>query len=1230
MTGQPPPKVVYPSHADYDTAVENLHVFVFDPVLKTGRPKLRRDDRPLYYLGGFAKAYVIECQGKTYALRVWLSDIGDAAHRYAAVSQYCGQVRLPIFVEDFTYVPSGILVNGHRFPLLRMEWVQGQTLGDFIGGRLGDGTLLRAAAREFLAMVRTLHGQGMAHGDLQSDNMLVSVAPGGVVTFKLIDYDTLMVPALAGWPITSTGLPCYQHPRRGKSGLATVRDDYFSELVIYLSLLAVAENPNLWQQHPVPPVKRDKELLFVAEDFVAAHPTPVFHSLHRQGGLVRSLAVALWNFTRFPGIGDLIPLEEVLAQAEAAHARPAAEEEKSAFERLLAGGIGGTGALPGDLFDDTAFTRPVPVVTPRTTAKPTRPAENFQSKMERMAPAPAPARPVARPRAAPQPRPRTATPWTPKRRAVLMVVVLVVLGWVWRELRPAPFSQPPRVAAQNSSVQSVPLPAAATLAGASATALAGAHAGDLRAADLGGGVKLLLCGIPAGTFTMGGSGSDEKKHEVTLTKPFWLGRTEVTQGQWEAVMGNNPSHFKGKDLPVEQVSWDDAQEFCKKLNEKSLLPAGWQWALPTEAQWEYACRAGTTGDYADSLDDMAWYSANIDSKTHAVATKKANAWGLHDMHGNVWEWCADRYGAYPTGAVTDPTGSNSGSTRVYRGGSWIHVGPYCRSACRNWFTPDSRSSYIGFRLAAVPAEREPAGAGVPASGAGARDERAALLAGTDAAELAAAKAGDRRAADLGGGTELILLGVAPGTFTMGGSESNERRHEVTLTKSFWLGRTEVTQGQWEVVMGINPSNFKGKELPVEMVSWDDALEFCKKLNAKSLLPAGWHFALPSEAQWEYACRAGTTGDYAGSLDDMAWYSANSGDKTHPVATKKANPWGFHDMHGNVWEWCADRYGEYPAGSLTDSTGSNSGSYRVYRGGSWGNAGSHCRSAYRFRFTPDYRNGSIGFRVAAVPAERGREPAAAVVPARGAEVRDERAAPVVDVSGAKARVRREADLGGGVKLELCGIPAGTFRMGGTGAVETPHAVTLTKSFWLGRTEVTQRQWQAVMKNNPSKSKGEDLPVEMVSWNNATEFCGKLNAKGLLPPGWHWALPTEAQWEYACRAGTTGDYAGRLDEMAWYSSNSGSKTHAVGTKKANAWGLYDMHGNVWEWCADWHAKFPGGAAIDPIGANSGSVRVLRSGSWNVVGTNCRSANRSGGSPDSRYGSIGFRVAAVPGGS
>ncbi|MEI7955324.1 MAG: hypothetical protein WCJ66_09200 [Verrucomicrobiota bacterium] len=186
MNGQPPRKV-YPGHADYDLAVDHLHRFVFDEVLKVGKPQRRGDGGPLYYLGGFAKAYVIECSGKTYALRVWLSDIGDAANRYAAVSQYCSRVQQPFFVEDFSYVPNGILVNNHRFPLLRMEWAKGQSLGEFIGGYLSDGALLRRAANDFLAMVRVLHEQGVAHGDLQSDNMLVSRATDGAVSFKLID-----------------------------------------------------------------------------------------------------------------------------------------------------------------------------------------------------------------------------------------------------------------------------------------------------------------------------------------------------------------------------------------------------------------------------------------------------------------------------------------------------------------------------------------------------------------------------------------------------------------------------------------------------------------------------------------------------------------------------------------------------------------------------------------------------------------------------------------------------------------------------------------------------------------------------------------------------------------------------------------------------------------------------------------------------------------------------------
>ena len=200
-------------------------------------------------------------------------------------------------------------------------------------------------------------------------------------------------------------------------------------------------------------------------------------------------------------------------------------------------------------------------------------------------------------------------------------------------------------------------------------------------------------------------GSDEKPvTQVTLTKPYWLGATEVTQGQWEAIMGNNPSNFKGGNLPVEGVSYEDAMEFCQKLTERERaadrLPEGYAYTLPTEAQWEYACRAGTTGDYASNLDAMGWHNGNSGKKTHEVGGKQANAWGLYDMHGNVWEWCVDRYAKkLPGGSVSDSKGPDSDSHRAFRGGGWWSDAAYCRAAFRGGLSPGIRSAYLGFRLA---------------------------------------------------------------------------------------------------------------------------------------------------------------------------------------------------------------------------------------------------------------------------------------------------------------------------------------------------------------------------------------------------------------------------------------------------------------------------------------------------------------------------------------------------
>ena len=257
--------------------------------------------------------------------------------------------------------------------------------------------------------------------------------------------------------------------------------------------------------------------------------------------------------------------------------------------------------------------------------------------------------------------------------------------------------------------------------------------GDELTITLPGGVPMTFCWCPATTsedwrrisggkdyFLMGSPESEEKRrndesqHRVTLTKGFWMGKYEVTQRQWEGVMGKNPSDFKGADRPVENVSWDDCREFVGKINAAGQVRV----SLPTEAQWEYACRAGTTTPYnfGSSLNgDKANCYGNYPygttvwgrycKETASVGSYAPNAWGLCDMHGNVWEWCQDGYGSY-TGDATDPTGSASGTNRVLRGGSWFNPAQYCRSALRFRCVPHVRDGIIGlgFRLvcSAVP------------------------------------------------------------------------------------------------------------------------------------------------------------------------------------------------------------------------------------------------------------------------------------------------------------------------------------------------------------------------------------------------------------------------------------------------------------------------------------------------------------------------------------------------
>ena len=251
-------------------------------------------------------------------------------------------------------------------------------------------------------------------------------------------------------------------------------------------------------------------------------------------------------------------------------------------------------------------------------------------------------------------------------------------------------------------------------------------------------INLELIKCPAGSFIMGSPNEEylevktklndrnfhnycygfdytEKQHSVTITKPFYIGKYEVTQKQYEIIMGKNPSCFKGYNNPVESISfWKDAKDFCDKLNIKylSILPKGYKFDLPTEAQWEYACRAGTNTalnngknlsseiDTCPDLDEVAWYKNNSGKTTHEIGQKKPNAWGIYDMHGNVVEWCRDRYGEYTSENVVDPYESKKGQEYVLRGGCWADLPLNCRSACRRGF--DIGRDCFGFRVALVP------------------------------------------------------------------------------------------------------------------------------------------------------------------------------------------------------------------------------------------------------------------------------------------------------------------------------------------------------------------------------------------------------------------------------------------------------------------------------------------------------------------------------------------------
>ena len=451
---------------------------------------------------------------------------------------------------------------------------------------------------------------------------------------------------------------------------------------------------------------------------------------------------------------------------------------------------------------------------------------------------------------------------------------------------------------------------------------------------------------------------------------------------------------------------------------------------------------------------------------------------------------------------------------------------------------------------------------------------------------------------------LEMIWVEPGTFPMNPSPyTSSKPYDVTLTSGYYLGKFEVTHEQAKAVLPDYSNLLTLGDRAVGNVSWNLANEFCEKLtsNERAIgnLPDGWKYALPTEAEWENACRAGTTtnywwGDfYKRSKQFPEISSPNREIDTNRYAPQiglfLGNPWGFYDMHGNVSEWCSDwNSEEYFTGPVTNPAGPSSGTQKVIRGASA--YFQDLKASGRWYADTSDNHDSHGLRVA-LKLENSE------IPKYEPEV--------------FTPEQENHFISSAANMEMVWISPGTFKMGspeseqGRKDDEQIHEVTITKGFYLGKFEVTNSQYGAVMADNTKgieanlqNAKGPDFPAEYVRWGHLQSFIEILNDKersaGRLKDGWAFALPSEAEWEYACRAGTnTAYYWGDLI-LADYANWGSDQAKAVGQYAANPWGLHDMHGNVAEVTSDLYSLYPTNSVTDPKGGEEQGYNVARGGS------------------------------------
>jgi formylglycine-generating enzyme required for sulfatase activity len=748
--------------------------------------------------------------------------------------------------------------------------------------------------------------------------------------------------------------------------------------------------------------------------------------------------------------------------------------------------------------------------------------------------------------ASPSPRPRATTATAPasrKRRwlwpvaAAAALLLLVPITWL------ATRGRQPSVETQ----QPEPLPATFT--------------NSL-------GMEFVI--VPKGKSWLGGESGKPGDTEVEVKENFYLGRYEVTQAEWDKLMGTRPSNFtrtgEGKDavkdvpdadldrFPVESVTWEDAQEFLKRLNERDKQ-ADWVYRLPKEAEWEYACRGGPMSDKLDSafhfyfgkpVAQLQPDQANFEhgkglKRTCKVGSYPPNKLGLHDMHGNVWEWCDDEHKE-----------ANGASRRVGRGGGWDNTSGLCTATFGLVVASSYRNDRLGLRVARVPVGKEPL-APETSSDKGIRP-------------------GDTKEIDL-----LKLIDV--------------KKHAVT-GNWYFDGLTLVTPSTKEHTP-------KTLQVPIEPPqSYELELIVTKLPNNPTM---GLVVGIPVGVGNVLALLEEVSGGlYATALhfidgNRAFWYNGKIFTERKPARIIfKVSQEGFIITcdEKEIIKWKGD------------SKSLSAGDWPV----------------------PNKRQLSVG----------------TIGVGSGYHISKMVLRPVGGIANKAPATTFKNSLG----MEFILVPKGKSWLGGGGGKAGDKEVEFKEDFYLGKYEVTQEEWAKVMGTTPSYfsragggngavvgiSDGElkRFPVEAVSWDDAQLFLKELNKRD-KQEGWVYRLPTEAEWEYARRGGPLSDkrdsafdfyFDKPVAQLQPEHANFGTgmtRTCKVGSYQANKLGLYDMHGNVWEWCED-EQKVDRGA----------SPRVHRGGGWDAVSGACRAAYRHAHPPSFRDGGLGLRVARVPAGA